>query len=123
MHGLCLPTEDEQEIRIVVRPPGEECKYFNAPDLPSLLKALNYENTFHHARECALTAIKTVLEYYEREIWKPGKSVKFEEMVEMEEYRDIRPEVWHLIKICCAQEANLLSEGFLALYSEIQNST
>ena len=71
MHGLCLPTEDEEEIRIAVSPPGQEVKYFNTPDLPSLLEALNYENTFSHARECALNTIKNIVEYYEGEIWEP----------------------------------------------------
>lgn len=119
MPGLCLPTEDEQETRIVVWPPGEEVKYFKTPDLPSLLEALNYENTFPHARECALDRIKNLVEYYESELWKPDENDNFEEIVEMEEYCDIRREVWHLIKICCAQEGNLLREARKVLNSEI----
>ena len=47
----------------------------------------------------------------------------FEDIVEMEEYRNIRREVWHLVKICCAQEGNLLREGCIALNSEIESST
>ena len=82
------------------------------PDLPSLLEALNYEDTFSHARYIALKSVKNVIEYYERKIWKPDEN-------EMEEYQDVRKEVWDLVKTCCIQERRLLVAASLVLNSEI----
>ena len=123
MHGLCLPTDDEPELRIAITPPGQQVKFFDTPELSSLLEALNHQDTFSYARECALNSIKNVVEYYEEEIWKPNGIDTFEGLVEMEEYRDIRREVWDLVRVCCAQEGNLLREARRALNAEISRST
>jgi len=122
VYKLHLPTDDEQQIRLAVSPPGMDVKYFEIPDLLSLHEALSYGDTFPRARECVLNALTIIVNEHLNNIWQPDKDHDFTDLEEMEEYCDVRREVWGLIRVCCAQERNLLDAALIVLNSEISGS-
>lgn len=84
IHRILPPTEDYHSIRIEVTPPissGFETKYFETPDLESLMEALTYAGTFPFAREMALRRIRAVVRGYKQRIWRPKIGEGFVEWV------------------------------------------
>ena len=99
-----------------------DTKYFEIPDLPSLHEALSYGDTFPRAREYVLNALKIIVDEHLNRTWLPDEDHDFSDLKEMEEYCDVRREVWELIKTCCVQERNLLDDARIVLNSEISGS-
>jgi hypothetical protein len=115
IHKLYLPEDDEQ-VRLAVTPPGMEMEYFEVPDMESLFEALNYGNTYPYARECALNALKSSVEYHKERIWNPLEN---DGCGEMKDFLGVRRNVWELVRNCCIQERNLLDAASKALEAEM----
>ena len=118
IHKLYLPEDDEQ-VRLAVSPPGMETEYFDVPDMASLFEALNYENTYPNARECALNALKIIVEYHKERIWNPLEKDNFLSFEKRKEFLGVRRNVWELVKNCCIQERNLLDTVCKTLEAEM----
>lgn len=123
VHRVLPPTEDYHDVRIEVSPPAEtgvEAKYFETPDLETLLEALNYADTFKYARIYALKAIREVVEFYREGIWRPKDGETFDEWKEKEgDDTGLRKEVWEMVRLLCIQEGRLLDEALYVLNEEI----
>jgi hypothetical protein len=102
-HMICPPEEEDDAFRMAVFLPERDPLYFQVTDLPSLLTAFNYEDMFSRTKVYVLQVIETVVAHYSGKIW----STKEEEIPD--EYKDVRKEVVELVKLCCVQEASLLS--------------
>ena len=115
MHAICPPENDVSLMRTVVIIPGQDMHYFDAPDLPSLLEALNYGGTFPHARYRALEFLMNIIKRYKEHIWRTSG----DDSSPIESCSRMRIEVVRMIKLCCRQEANLLDAIWKALELEI----
>src|SRR5271154_1176988 len=113
-HMICPPEDEDDAFRIAIFLPESDPLYFQITDLPSLLTALNYEDMFSRTKVYVLQVIETVLAHYSGKIW----STKEEEIPD--EYKDIRKEVVELVKLCCAQEARLLSSAESGIRKTLQ---
>jgi hypothetical protein len=135
VHRILPPTEDYNDIRIKVSPhpdTGSEVKYFETPDLETLLEALKYGDTFPFARQFALKAVRDVVGVFRDGIWRPRMGETFDEWVserqqglEGDERGDgsedtgVRREVWGMVRLLCVQEGRLLDEMSRVLSEEI----
>src|SRR4051812_26962157 len=84
IHRILPPPEDYHSIRIEVNPPitsGFDTKYFETPDLQSLMQALRYAGTFRSVREMALRRIRDLVGVYRQRIWRPKIGEGFTEWV------------------------------------------
>jgi hypothetical protein len=113
-HMICSPEDEDEAFRIATFLPEREPLYFRVTDLPSLLTALNYEDMCSRSKVYVLQVIETVVAHYSGKIW----STKEEEIPD--EYKDVRKEVVELVKLCCAQEARLLSSAESGIRKTLQ---
>jgi hypothetical protein len=101
-------AEGTPEVHIEVHLLGQEIETFHAPDLATLLEALNYNGAFVYARYLAMRAFRAVLRHYKNNIWVPRGDDEYQQLIQNEEYSSVRKEVWDLIRISCVQERNLM---------------
>jgi hypothetical protein len=119
IHRVC-PPEEGTGFRLAVTPPGKNVRYFDIPDLPSLLDALQYGNFFPRARVLALEQLNSLVELYLDNMWEPDESDEvYYDMIATEDYSEVRKEVFDLVRILCIQEGRLLEKAFVILQSEI----
>lgn len=115
VHKICPSTDDNSDIRLSLSSPGRETKYFEIPDLTSLLTALNYSDGFRHARMHALKTLRNLVEHYKTCIFRPSE----QNTCRVKEGSEVREEVWEIIKRYTTQEANFLDAAWEILNSEI----
>ena len=115
VHKICPPIDDNSDIRLSLSSPGRETKYFETPDLTSLLAALNYSDGFRHARIHALKTLRNLVEHNKRRIFRPSE----ENICWGKEGSEVREEIWEMIKLYTTQEANFLDAAWEILNSEI----
>jgi hypothetical protein len=90
------------------------------------LEALHYGNSFDQAKLLALTFLDELVMYYLENMWTPEDrrtpgdgDGEYRELIAVEEYVDVRREVWELVRMCCIQEARLLGDAHDILQKEI----
>ena len=112
-HMICPPEDEDDAFRIAVFLPERDPLYFEVTDLPSLLTALNYEDMFSRTKVYVLQVIETVVAHYSGKMWSTKEEIP-------NEYKDVRKEVVELVKLCCAQEARLLSSAESGIRKTLQ---
>jgi hypothetical protein len=108
-HIICPPEDEDQPFQIAAFQPEKELLYFEVPDLPSLLNALNYGDMSSRTKVYVLKVIETVVDHFSGKIWSPAD----EEIPD--NYKDIRHEVIELVRLCCVQEGMLLNSAKLVI--------
>ena len=102
-HLVFPPQDNEDTFRIAVYKSEEDIRYFNVPDLASLLEVLNRdEDTFARTTWHALNVVQELVDRYLKQIW----STRDEEIPGGSE--GLRQEIVELVRLCCAQERALL---------------
>jgi hypothetical protein len=115
-------AEDTPEVHIEVHLLGQGIETFHAPDLTTLLEALNYNGAFVYARYLAMLAFRAVLRHYKNNIWVPGGDDEYQQLIQNEEYSSVRKEVWDLIRISCGQERNLMTAALDVVSQSIEQN-
>jgi hypothetical protein len=123
VHAICPPTENHPDFRMAVQVAESNVEVFDTPDLEALVKALNYGDTYPHARNRALKGLKNVILDYREKLWEPDQEGDGEylDLVGTESYSQVRKEVWDLVKLCCIQEGRLLDAALQVLHQEIHH--
>ena len=114
-HWVCPPKDEEEPFRIAVFQTEDKHRYFDVPDLASLLEALNYnEDMFAETTWHALNVMEMVVDHYMEQLW----STRDEEIPG--DCEDLRREIVELVRTCCAQEGALLKAAKVGIEKALQ---